>query len=92
MVNISSESATKNPTTAKVKALISKLQEDRKFSHIGNERIEKLKSKGVSLIDQIYNVILRLEIEKDNIISNSNTLVGERKKCDDCISLPRMVI
>ena len=48
--------------------------------------------RGISIIEQIGNVILRLETEKDNIISNSNTLAGEREKCDDCISLLKMVI
>ncbi len=43
-------------------------------------------------MEQIGNVILRLEIEKDNIMSNSNTLAGERVKCDDCISLLKMII
>ena len=89
---ISSISVTKNPTTIEVQALISQLQEDRHFGQIGKEFIEKLKSKGVSIIGQIDNVILRLEIEKDNIISNNNTLARQREKCDDCISLLKMVI
>ena len=72
-------SVTKNPTASKVQALISQLQEDRHFRHIGKEWIEKLKLEGVSLIDKMCNVILRLEIEKDNIIYNRSTLAGERE-------------
>ena len=44
------------------------------------------------MIDQIGNVILRLETEKDNIMSNCNTLAGEKAKCEDCISLLKMII
>ena len=92
LATITSVPVTKNPTTAKVQAFISQLQKDRHFGQIGKEWIEKLKSKGVSIIDQIRNVILQLEMEKDNIISNSNTLAIEREKCDDCTSLLKMII
>ena len=53
---------------------------------------EKLNSDGVTLIDQIGNVILWLEIEKDNIISNCNTLTAEKARCDECIFLLKMII
>ena len=72
-------SVTKSPTIAEVQALISQHYEDRHFGHIGKKWIENPKSEGFSLIDKIYNVILRLEIEKDNIISYSNTLARERE-------------
>ena len=47
---------------------------------------------GVSIIEQIGNVILRLETQKDNILANRNTLTRERVKSDDCISLLKMII
>ena len=47
---------------------------------------------GVSIIGHISNVILRLEIEKDNILANRNTLARERVKSNDCISLLKMII
>ena len=83
---------TKNPTTIEVQAFISQLQKDRHFGQIGKEWIEKLNSDGVSLIDQIGNVILQLETEKDNIISNCSTLAIEKARCDDCISLLKMIM
>ena len=49
-----------------------------------------------ALISQLQEdrdfVILRLEIEKDNILLNSNTLAREGEKCDDSISLLKMII
>lgn len=83
--------ATKKPSTEEVQAFISQLQKDRHFGQIGKEWIEKLNVDGVTLIDQIGNIILRLETEKDNIMSNNNTLAGERAKCVDCISLLKMI-
>lgn len=62
------------------------------FGQIGKEWIEKLNADGVSLIDQIGNVILRLETKKDNIISNHNTLAVEKARCDECIFLLKMII
>ena len=82
---------TENPSTEEVQAFISQLQKDRHFGQIGKEWIEQLNVDGVTLIDQIGNIILRLEIEKDNVMSNSNTLAREREKCVDCISLLKMV-
>ena len=52
----------------------------------------KLNVDGVSLIDQIGNIILQLETKKDNITSNSNTLAREETKFVDCISLLKMII
>ena len=75
-----------------MQAFISQLQKDRHFGQIGKEWIEKLKADGVTLIDQIGNVIIWLETEKDNITANSNILAGEEAKCADCISLLKMVI
>ena len=46
----------------------------------------------VVVIEQRGNVILILEKEKDNILTNSNTLAGERKKGDECSVLLRMVL
>ena len=89
---ISEVSIIKNLTIVKVQALISQLQEDRHFGQIGKEWTGKLKSEGVSIIGKIGNVILRLEIEKDNILENRKTLARERMKCDDCISLLKMII
>ena len=47
---------------------------------------------GISIVDQIGNVILRLEIEKVNITSNRKTLAIEKDMCDDCVSLLKMII
>ena len=49
---------TKNSTTTKMQAFISQLQKDRHFGQIGKEWIEKLKLDGVTLVDQIENLIL----------------------------------
>ena len=92
LATITGVPATKNPLAKEVQAFISKLQKDRNFGQIGKEWIKKLNVDGVALIDQIGNIIIRLEIEKDNITSNSNILAGEETKCVDCISLLRMVI
>ena len=62
------------------------------FGQIGKDWIEKIKLEGVSILEKIGNVILRLEIEKDNILAKSGTLVREREKCDECISLLKMII
>ena len=62
LVTISGISVTRNPIVVEVQALISQLQEDRRFGQIGKDWIEKLKSKGVFVIEKIGNVILRLEI------------------------------
>ena len=91
LATITGVPTTKNPLVEEVQAFISQLQKDKYFGHIGKEWIEKLNVDGVSLIDQIGNIILQLETKKDNIMSNSNTLVGEREKCVDCISLLKMV-
>ena len=87
MATISRVSVTKNPTSAKVQALICQLQEDRNFGQIGKDWIGMLKLEGAAIIKQIGNVILRSETKKDNILSNSNTLSRERMNCDDCISI-----
>ena len=79
METITGVPTTENSSAKEVQAFISQLQKDRHFGHIGKEWIEKLNVDGVSLIDQIGNVILRLETEKDNIMSNCNTLARERK-------------
>ena len=89
---ITSVPTTKNPSVEEVQAFISQLQKDRYFDQIGKEWIKKLNANGIALIDQIGNVIIRLETEKDNITANSNILAGEETKCVDCISLLRMVI
>ena len=68
------------------------LQKDRHFGQIGKEWIEKLYADGITLIDQIGNVIILLETEKENITANSNILVGEEAKFVDSISLLRMII
>lgn len=59
---------TSNPTVVDVQVLISQLQEDKHFFQIGKEWSGKLKLEGFSIIEQIGNAILRLEIEKDNIL------------------------
>ena len=92
MATITSVPTTKNPSTKEVQAFISQLQKDRHFGQIGKEWIENLNADGVALIDQIGNVILRLETEKDNIISNHNTLVIEKERCDECIFLLKLII
>ena len=84
--------ATENPSAEEVQAFISQLQKDRHFGQIGKEWIEKLNADGIALIDQIGNVIIRLETEKDNIAANSNILAREEAKCVDCISLLKMII
>ena len=83
---------TSNPTTTNVQALISQLQEDKHFGQIGKELSDKLKFKGLSIVEKIRNVILRLKKKKDNISSNMNTLAMERTKSDDCVSLLKMII
>ena len=83
---------TRNPIATEAQALISQLQEDRHFGQIGKDWIEKLKSEGVSVIEKIGNVILRLEKEKDNILANSGTLAEERTKSDECGSLVKMIM
>ena len=85
-------SITKDPTAADVQALISQLQENKHFGQIGKEWSEKIKVEGLSVIDQIDNVILRLEIEKDNISSNRATLAVEKAKSNDFVSLLKMII
>ena len=65
---------TSDPTATNVQAFISQLQEDRHFGQIDKDQIGKLKLEGVAIVEQIGNVILRLEMEKDNILSNSNSL------------------
>ena len=92
LATITGVPAMENPSTEEVQAFISQLQKDRHFGQIGKEWIEKLNADGVALIDQIGNIIIRLETKKDNITSNSNILAGEETKCVDCISLLRMVI
>ncbi len=82
LATITGVSATENPIAGEVQAFISQLQKDRNFGQIGKEWIEKLNADGTVLIDQIGNVILRLEIEKDNITSNHNTLAVEKARCD----------
>ena len=52
----------------------------------------KLTLEGLSIIEQIGNGIVRLEIEKDNISSNRATMVVEKVKSDDCVSLLKMII
>ena len=83
---------TKNPIVEEVQAFISQLQKDRYFGQIGKEWIDKLSIDGVSLIDQIGNIILWLETKKDNISSNQHTLAMEKVRCEECISLLKMII
>lgn len=85
-------SATENPIAEEVQAFISQLQKDRHFGQNGKEWIDKLNTDGISLIDQIGNVVLQLETEKDNIPSKQCTLATERERCDECVSLLRMII
>ena len=92
LATITSVPTTENPTVEEVQAFISQLQKDRHFGQIGKEWIDKLNADGVALIDQIGNVILRLETEKDNITSNQHTLTVEKARCDECISLLKMII
>ena len=92
LASISGMPITRNPTAADVQALISQLQEDKHFRKINKEWSEKIKVEGLSVINQIDNVILRLEIEKDNISSNRGTLATEKFKSDDCVSLLKMII
>ena len=66
--------------------------EDKNFGQIGKSWKEKLKSKGIVVIEQLGNVMLRLEIEKDNILANWETLSTKNEKCEDCISLLHMVL
>ena len=47
---------------------------------------------GLPIIEHISNAILRLEIEKDNISANRDTLAGEKVKSEDYVSLMKMVI
>lgn len=92
MATITGVPATKNPTAEEVQAFISQLQKDRHFGQIEKEWIDKLSVDGISLIDQIGNVIIRLETEKDNIYSNQHTLAIERERCEECVSLLKMII
>ena len=43
-------------------------------------------------MEQIGSVVLRLEKEKDNILKNSLTLVGERAKSMECTVLLKMIL
>ena len=47
---------------------------------------------GLAIIEQIRNSILRLEIEKDNILEIRATFAMEKTKSEDCISLLKMII
>ena len=69
----------------------SSLQEDKNFGKIGREWSEKLKQEGLAIIEQIGNDILRLKIKEHNISANRATLVVEKVKSEDCISLLKMV-
>jgi hypothetical protein len=84
--------AADDPSAEEVQAFISQLQKDRHFSQIGKEWIEKLNTDGIALINQIGNVLIRLEAEKGNITANSNILAGEEVKCTESISLLKMII
>ena len=66
--------------------------EDKNFGKIGKSWNEKIKSKGLVVIEQLGNVVLRLEIEKDTILANQKTLLAKKGKCEDCISLLHMII
>ena len=61
LATITGVPATENPSAEEVQAFISQLQKDRHFGQIGKEWIDKLKGDGVTLIDKIGNVIIRLE-------------------------------
>jgi len=92
LASISRMSITSDPTATNVQALISYLQEDKHFGEIGREWSKKLKLEGLSIIEQIGNVILRLETKKDNISENRATLAIEKAKSKDCVSLLSMII
>ena len=59
---------------------------------MGKDWIERVKLVEVDIIEKIGNVILRLEKEKDNIMTKSGTLAREREKSDECNSLLKMVL
>ena len=52
----------------------------------------KIKSKGLVVVEKLKNVVLRLEMEKDNISTNQATLSTEKAKSEECVSLLKMVI
>lgn len=81
-----------DPTSTDIRALISQLQEDKYFGKIGREWSGKLKLEGLTIIEKIGNVILRLKIEKDNILKNRATLTVEKAKSEDCVSLLKMIM
>ena len=85
-------STTNDPMTTDIQAIISQLQEDKHFGEIGKEWSRKLKSKGLTIIEKIGNAVLRLETQKDNISANQATLVAEKVKSEDCISLLKIII
>lgn len=92
LATITGVPAAENPTGEEVQAFISQLQKDRHFGQIGREWTEKINTNGLSLIDQIGNVALHLEKEKDNITANQKNLATERGRCEECISLLKMLI
>jgi hypothetical protein len=92
LATITGVPATENPIAEEVQAFMSQLQNDRHFGQIRKEWIDKLSADGISLIDQIGNVIIRLETKKDNISSNQHTLATERARCEECVSLLKMII
>lgn len=89
---ISGMTVTRNPNSTEVQTVISQLQEDRHFGQIGKEWIEKIRMDGSMVIEQIGSNILRLEQEKDNILTNNSTLTRERAKSDKCGVLLKMIL
>ena len=77
---------------AKVQALISQLHKDRHYGQIRKDWIEKVRVDGITVVEQIGSVVLRLEKEKDNILKNSLTLAGEREKSEECTVLLKMIL
>ena len=70
LVSISRMSTTSDPIATNIQAIISQLQQDKRFGKIAREWSRKLKFEGLAIIEQLGNVVLRLEIEKDNTLAN----------------------
>jgi hypothetical protein len=80
-----------DPSNAESQALLSKLQEDKCFGQIGKGWVDKIRSEGLMVIDQLGHAILKLEADRNHLSANAQVITVEKVKCEDCLESLKMI-